>query len=219
MIASWRIACQFVLFAVVVFASGCASSSGDAAQPAGSPQVQVVVPPIPRATVTVKLTEEERQARFADLRATSEYQEALKRSRACMEALGYVYEDDSHLYYKDGSYEDLTVQKQRSLTGNWLGYRLDREYCDDSSGATALAVAAGLPPDEYDPNFIEQSNRQGAALMKCMASKGWQIPEPVRLRNGLLIYDVAPLQSEADAKQSWDIDIKVCNLDLSGFQR
>lgn len=55
--------------------------------------------------------------------------------------------------------------------------------------------------------------------MKCMAAKGWQIPEPVRLRNGLLIYDVAPLQAEADAKQAWDTDIKVCNLDLSGFQR
>lgn len=136
-----------------------------------------------------------------------------------MEMLGYVFEDDRHFYHKDGTYEDLTIQKQRRVTGNWLEYRIDRERCEDESGITDLRAAWGIPADIYDPDSIARSNRQGAALMKCMAAKGWQIPEPVRLRNGLLIYDVAPLQAEADAKQAWDTDIKVCNLDLSGFQR
>jgi hypothetical protein len=211
----------FIAGLAVLLSSGgaCArSESSDSPTRTLVPQVQVIAPASPAESPKGALNDEERKAKIEELFVTDQYQALKLRTRQCLEEAGYVFETDTQFYHKDGTFEDLLEPKQRSLTGRWLQWRLDSERCEDQAGVTALRAEWGVPADVYDPVQIERSNQRGAALMKCMASKGWQIPEPVRLRNGLLIYDVALLQSAPDAQQAWDIDIKVCSLELSGFQ-
>jgi hypothetical protein len=153
----------------------------------------------------------EQSRRFAELRATEEYQVATQRMEACRAERGYV----GNPYAEGVSMPDGSVLKLEPgqpgppLTGAYLDFRLAQQECQQEAGFEEILQKFGLTSQVQGitPGQLALMNQEELARMRCMEAKGWEIPEPVTLQ-GSLVFDVHHDNPEDEA--AWQTDYSEC---------
>jgi hypothetical protein len=146
--------------------------------------------------------------KFAELRASSEYQAAIERVASCLADQGIVGDPRKEgALMPDGTL--LKVDGGYTLKGPILDYLVAREKCQQAAGWEEILQRFGLTSEVQGvgPAQLAAQNQQQIALMRCMEAKGWEIPEPVTPQ-GRLIFD-PPLDS-AEEQAAWDSDYATC---------
>lgn len=122
--------------------------------------------------------QQERQAAWAAMRATEEFQAALERYEQCMIGLGYSgVESADELRLPDGS--PFMENGGVVMTGPKLRAFSDFGRCEDQSGVTAVRRAHGLAEPEPGPEE-QKANEIIVAAGQCLQGKGWTV-EPLRV--------------------------------------
>jgi hypothetical protein len=153
----------------------------------------------------------EQSRKFAELRATEDYQVAVEQIHSCLAEQGYVGNPAA----EGATMPDGTVLKigpdnpGQVLRGAYLDYELTSQACQEMVGFEEILQRHGLTSQRegVSPGQLEAINQQQIALMRCMEGEGWEIPEPVTLR-GLLIFD--PRLDSAEHQAAWDSDYATC---------
>ncbi|MEX0784270.1 MAG: hypothetical protein WD557_16640 [Dehalococcoidia bacterium] len=154
--------------------------------------------------------------KFAELRASQEYQAAVEQMETCLSGQGYVgnpYVEGITL--SDGTVYKATAGQGEQFSGAVLDFRIAQEQCRDQAGFEAVLQNYGLTskPQGITPERLQQLNEDRVAVMQCMGGKGWEIPEPVTLQ-GTLVFDVVHDSDEREA--AWNVDHAACNTELFG---
>ena len=158
-------------------------------------------------------TPDEASRSFDELERTDSFQAANVRYAECMHQAGYPVvdsRDPEGILLKDGTRLKPEIGQSFALKGAYLEYTVDRERCTASSGVGDVMKEAGYGPSGPDPTAM---NERAARVMRCVELKGWDVPEPVKLASGLLVFDV---QLDAEQKSAYELDVKVCQNQLFG---
>ena len=153
----------------------------------------------------------EQTRKFAELRASEEYQVATEQITGCLAERGYV----GNPYEEGMSVPDGTVLKigvgdpPPPLTGVYLDFRVVQEECQEAAGFEAVLQKFGLTsgPQGITPERLAEINGTELARMQCMEGKGWDVPEPVTLQ-GMLVFNIK--HDSPEKESAWRIDLALC---------
>ena len=145
---------------------------------------------------------------------SDQYKAANERYEACLHAAGYVETDPAvGVILKDGTIHKPEIGDSFEYSGAYLEYRIDTERCQNESGLYAVRESFGAADPTPNPNLVRSSNQNNTRQMACLATKGWEIPEPVMLR-GFLLWDIQ-FETE-DERLAFYGDQVACNMELFG---
>lgn len=159
-------------------------------------------------------SDDQQAENWSRMEASSEFQSASGRYQVCMAGRGYPSVDSREgIVLKDGTVHKPDVGQSYAVTGAYLEFRLDSEYCSAESGMNDVRAQYETADPTPNPSIIRTYNEYGIQQAQCLEEKGWEMSEPVNLR-GKLIWDVQFASDEE--RQAYVSDKTACNIELFG---